>query len=57
MKNDQKNVNKMIVCSGGRFWNFIQGLKVASFMYWKINGCLQPEYDGSFLVAITMGTI
>ena len=32
VKNDQKCPNKMIVCSGGRFWNFIQGLKVTSFI-------------------------
>ena len=33
VKNDQKYPNKMIVCSGGQFYNFIQGLKVASFIW------------------------
>ena len=33
VKNDQKYPNKMIVYSGGRFWNFLQGLKVASFIW------------------------
>ena len=33
IKKDKKYPNKMIDCSGERFWNFIQGLKVASFMW------------------------
>ena len=33
VKNDQKCPNKMIACSIGRFYNFIQGLKVASFIW------------------------
>ena len=32
VKNDQKYPNEMIVCSGGRFWNFLQGLKAASLI-------------------------
>ena len=43
VKNDHKYPNKMIVCSGRRIWNFIQGIKVANFigkMNLKINGCL-----------------
>ena len=32
VKNDQKCPSKVIVCSGRRFWNFIQDLKVASFI-------------------------
>ena len=32
LTNDQKYPHKMIVCSGGRFWNFLQGFKVASFI-------------------------
>ena len=32
MKNDQKCPNKMIDVSGGRLWNFIQGLKMPSFI-------------------------
>ena len=32
VKNDHKCPNKMVVCSGGRFLNFIQGLKEASFI-------------------------
>ena len=30
VKNDQNCPNKTIACSGGRFYNFKQGLKVAS---------------------------
>ena len=32
VKNDQKCPNKMIVCRSRRFWNIIQGLKVASYI-------------------------
>ena len=32
LKYDQNCPNKMIACSIGRFLNFIQGLKMASFM-------------------------
>ena len=32
VNNDQNYPNKMIVCSAGRFSNFIQGIKVASFI-------------------------
>ena len=32
VKNDQNYSNKMIVCSGGRFWSFLQGLKMARFI-------------------------
>ena len=32
VKNDQKCPNKMVVCNGGIFWNFIQFLKVASLI-------------------------
>ena len=32
MKNDQMYPNEMIVCSGGKFLNFIQGLNVASLI-------------------------
>ena len=32
VKNDQKYPNKMIICSGGGFWNFLHGIKVASFV-------------------------
>ena len=33
VKNDEKCPNEMIVCSGVRFWNFIQGIKVASYIW------------------------
>ena len=33
VKNDQKYPNKMIVCSGGRLWYFIQGLNVSNFIW------------------------
>ena len=32
MKNDQKCPNKMADRCNGTFWNFIQGLKMASFL-------------------------
>ena len=32
VNNDQKYPNKMIVCGGGRFLNFMQGFKVTSFI-------------------------
>ena len=32
VKNDQMSPNEMIDYSGGRFWNFIQGLKEVSFI-------------------------
>ena len=32
VKNNQKYPNKMTVYSGGRFWNFLQSIKVASFI-------------------------
>ena len=32
VKNDQQYPNKMIVCSGGRCWIFLQCFKVASFI-------------------------
>ena len=32
LKNDQNCPNKIIDCSCGRYWNFIQGLKMASFI-------------------------
>ena len=31
IKSDQKCPNKMIACSGGRFWNFIQDLSSGQF--------------------------
>ena len=32
VKKDQSCLDKMIDCSGGRFWNFIQDLKVARYI-------------------------
>ena len=31
-ENEQRCPNKMVVCNGGRFWNFIQVFKEASFI-------------------------
>ena len=57
VKNDQKRSNKLIDCSSETFWNFIQGLKVASFYITNVLGSrwLSETFTCAVLASVVIG--